>query len=264
VRRLVRILSVAAVAVIAAGALLLVGAYQAAKQEPEFYRQALSQQPQQQKKAGFELEQQVLELHNETRQDGRWQAVFTAEQINGWLAADLPDKFPKALPRGVTDPRVAIDPEQAQIACRYDDDKLSTVVSLAVELHLTEEPNVIAVRICQARAGVLPIPLKQWLDRISTAAQRSNLPLRWSQRDGDPVALVTVPTEHKDYAHRFVRLDTLELREGAIYLAGRTERASGTEQAARADKANPPKTAAAKTGHQAAIYVVPPKQTAQR
>ncbi len=257
-RRLVRIVLVAAIVAIAAVTLLLVGAYQAAKQEPKFYQQALRRQPQQQKQAGDELEQRVLELHNEARQDGRWQAVFTAEQLNGWLAADLPEKFPKALPRGVSEPRVAIDPEQAQIACRYEDDKLSTVVSLAVELHLTDEPNVIAVRICQARAGVLPIPLKQWLDRISTAAQRSNVPLRWAQRDGDPVALVTVPTEHEDYAHRHVRLDTLELREGEIYLAGRTE------PAGRAEHASSTKAATAKTQHQAAIYVVPLKTTVQR
>ena len=70
----------------------------AAQKEPEFYQQALRAEPAQQEVAGDELEQEVLELHNEVRQPGVWEAVFTEEQINGWLAADLPEKFPRGLP----------------------------------------------------------------------------------------------------------------------------------------------------------------------
>ena len=84
--------------------------YQATRYVPDFYQQALEVNPQQQAAAGDELERQVLELHNEIQDAGRWQAVFDEDQINGWLASDLKEKFSDSLPAGVSAPRVAIAP----------------------------------------------------------------------------------------------------------------------------------------------------------
>jgi hypothetical protein len=223
VRKILRILGLALALVLAVGGFTFLGAYRASQHVPEFYERAIKVEPTVQAEAGHALERQVLDLHNEVRSEGRWQAVFTDEEINGWLAVDLPAKFPDALPPEVRDPRVAIDPQQAQIACRYDGGSAQAVISLALEIRLTDEPNVIAVRIRQARAGLLPLPIRQGLDKVSAAARAAGIPLRWSQKDGDPVALVTVPVEHKEYAHRLVRLETLELRAGEILLGGRTE-----------------------------------------
>ncbi len=197
--------------------------WQATQKAPEFYHVALRKDPVRLKAAGQALEKQVLELHNEVRRTGRWEAVFTDEQINGWLAVDLPDKFPKALPKGVSEPRVAIQEREAHVACRYESPKMATVFSMGVEVSLTDEPNVVAVRIRQARAGLMPIPLDQILEHATKYAKKSEAPLRWMQVDGDPVALITVPAEHEDFAHRRIKIETIELRDGEVYLAGRTE-----------------------------------------
>jgi hypothetical protein len=194
--------------------------YEATRHRPAFYRRALSVAPQQQKIAGDELERNVLELHNEVRHSGHWQATFSEQQINGWLASDLMEKFPNLLPKGVFDPRVALDPENAQVACRYESPKMSAIISLSLAVHLTDEPNVVAVRIRRARAGALPLPLKNFLDRISRVAAQSGFPLRWAQEDGDPVALFKIPSEHEDYVTQGVFLESVELRDGEIFLAG--------------------------------------------
>lgn len=195
----------------------------AAKHEPRFYQEALRVEAAFQAEAGDELEQGVLQLHNDTRQPGRWEAVFTDEQINGWLASDMPEKFPDVLPGGLAEPRAAIDGDVARVACRYEQGRVKTVISLALEVGLTQETNTLAVRICAVRAGALPVPLEHFLDQITAAAHNGNIPLRWSQTDGDPVALVTIPGRHEDYAHYGIYLETIELRDGEVYLAGRTE-----------------------------------------
>ncbi len=215
---------------LAAGGTLLLG-YRATQQVPAFYDQAIQLEPQVQREAGDALEQHVLQLHNEVRQSGRWEAVFTDRQINGWLASDLPEKFADALPPGVSEPRVVIESEQARIACRYETKRFRSVISLDLEIHLTEEPNVLAVRIHQARAGLLPLPLKRFLDEISAQAGTADVVVRWSQAEGDPVALVTVPTRHEQYPRREVHLETVELREGELYLAGRSLDETGLQQA---------------------------------
>ena len=211
------------------GTLLL---YQAAQREPEFYQHALSIEVENHEEAGDQLEQSVLDLHNDVREAGTWEAVFTDEQVNGWFASDMPDKFPKVLPPGTQEPRVAIDSEAIRVACRFDNGKLRTVISFALGVDLTTETNTLAIRISKLRAGALPVPLKQILDKITEAARRGNLPLRWTQVDGDPVALVTVPITHEDYAHREVYLDSIEMRDGALHLAGHTEQ--GEAQVLRA------------------------------
>ncbi len=208
-------------AVAGAGGLLL---YSASRHEPRFYQQALQIEPEQQREAGDALEQSVLQLHNSARDEGRWEAVFTEAQINGWLAADLPEKFPQMLPAGTEQPRVLIDPEQIKIACRYQRGKVNTVVSFNLSVHLTTEPNTLAVRVSKVRAGALPVPLKRFLEPITKAGAESDIDLRWSQDGGDPVALVTVPHRHEDYAHNLIYLESIEMRSGEIALAGRTQR----------------------------------------
>lgn len=208
------------------GGLLL---YSAARHEPQFYQQALRIEPQQQQEAGAELEQNVLELHNTARDEGRWEAVFTEAQINGWLAADLPEKFPHMLPVGTEQPRVSIDPEQIKIACRYQRGKVNTVISFNLGVHLTTEPNTLAIRVSKVRAGALPVPLKRFLAPITKAGADSDIELRWSQTEGDPVALVTIPHQHEDYSHREIYLESLEMRNGSIALAGRTQRPETTQ-----------------------------------
>lgn len=213
-------------AVLAGGGVVLLfcllGAFRAARHEPEFYQQALNMEPQQQQEAGEQLERRVLELHNNVRRPGRWEAVFTDEQLNGWLSGDLEVKFPQLLPPGVSSPRVALGSHQARLACRYETPKINAVVSLALEVHLTDEPNVVAIRVRKARAGALPLPLKGFLDRIAEVAMQSGLVLRWAQEEGDPVALFKIPSEHEDYVTQGIFLESLELRDGEIYLAGRS------------------------------------------
>ncbi len=189
--------------------------------EPSFYGEAVRAQPEVLAQAGYELEQSVLMLHNEVVDANRWQTVITDEQINGWLAVDLPKKFPQFLSPLVKDPRVEIRSGRLQIACRYEGPKLSAVVSVIVEPFLTERPNVLAVRIDQARLGALPVLKKRLMGRISHEAQRMGIQLTWTQQEDDPVALVTVDPP-ADGQWDNLHLDFLELRDGELWIAGST------------------------------------------
>lgn len=200
--------------------------YRGMQHVPDFYNEAMnvSVSTQRQQELGQQFERLVAELHNDARREGRWEAVLTDEELNAWLAADLPDKFPDAMPAGTGDPRVKVTPERIQIACKYESEWLSAIVSMEVDVYLTDKPNEVAVEIGGVRGGWVPLPYKPLLDRVTNAARRSGIPLRWAGLEGDPVALVRVPAHHKQLGDRELCLETLELRDGAVYLAGRTER----------------------------------------
>ena len=149
------------------------------------------------------------------------QAVFTAQQINGWLAVEFVEDFSGTLPEGLHDPRVAIESDHVVLACRVTWGGISSVVTVSIEPYLPE-PEVLALRIHHARAGMLPLPLRQVLDDLSAAARHSELNLRWRQANGDPVALISFAAP-ADAKGKHVRIESLQLADGEIYVAGTTD-----------------------------------------
>jgi hypothetical protein len=224
VRKRWRNTAVAALIGVAIVGFALAGLRHALRSVPGFYAQAVAIPTAAQQEAGESLERNVLALHNEFHGTVAWSAVFTDDQINGWLAADLPEKFPQLLPPEIQDPRVAFWPNQMQLAGRFSSRQLTSIVSVSLEVRLADEPNTLAVRILGARAGLIPLPLKQFLDQITAAAQRIDLSLRWAQVDGDPVALITIGELGPLDDGKRPLLEHVEVRDGELYLAGRTER----------------------------------------
>jgi hypothetical protein len=207
-------------ALLSAALLVLLCLYLASQYEPPFYREALDADPAEQEKASDQMLQQATALASALKKTGRWESVITADQINGWLAVDMVKNHPNALPPTLCDPRVIIDPDAITVACRFEQSGQSSVISLTVEPYMSEL-NVLALRIVKARAGLLPMPLGKLFDHITQAAHDMQLHLEWRQSGGHPVALLTLPAAEDD--GRQVRIETLRLSDGEIYLAGRTE-----------------------------------------
>jgi hypothetical protein len=210
---------------IAAGLLIaiviaLFSLYSASHYVPAFYRQAVAIDPQKQEDASKRMLQQVSALDDALKKKGGWEALFTAEQINGWFAVDMARNHPNALPPTLRNPRVAIGPKQITVACLVELKHYWSVVSLTVEPYLPE-PNVLALRIVRARAGLLPVPLGDITHHLTQAAQQLGLHIQWRQTGGDPVAILSLPADRADDGRR-VRVETLRLGEGEIYLSGAT------------------------------------------
>jgi hypothetical protein len=195
---------------------------------PAFYAAALAQPIEEQKAAGQRFEQSALTLHNELHAPGRRSVRFTEDEINGWLAAELPAKFPQALPSGIGDPRVSIQPRTMQLAMRARQGAIESVVLLSAEVFLSSEPNEIAVRLKRAQLGALPLPLAQIRDRFEDLAGNSNVRLRWSEMDGDPVVLIKLVFELAKPGEASVMLEAIDLgdREIAISWRGDTSAAA--------------------------------------
>ncbi len=222
-RKYARLTTAVLLTLTAAAAISLVSMYRASRHVPEFYERALAAKPEVQKAAGQKFEQQALALHNQVRHPGRWEARFTQDEINGWLAAELPVKFPNALPRGVLDPRIALDASQVQLAVRYERGDTKAVVSLSGQVQLTAEPNELAVQIDAVRAGALPLPFAQFKDDIAERAARAGVPLRWTEAEGVPVALLQLPLDPRDFKGKHLVVEELRLLAGELIVAGCTQ-----------------------------------------
>jgi len=200
----------------------LAAVYRAVRYTPEFYTHALATDPAALAAGRDRMLDRAAALASNIQKGGRWEAIFTTDEINGWLALELQRSYPDALPAEFRDVRVAIQSQQIMLACRYSHSSADTVLWVALEPYIAE-PNVLALRIRKLRAGRLPLPMNRVLKALSQAAEHSALPLQWRQAEGDPVALLSLPVEGNDHAAA-VNIDTLELRQGELYLAGSSRR----------------------------------------
>jgi len=224
----VRRLLLAALAVtLFVGAGFVGSAYWASRRAPTFYQQALAASPAEAMEQGERFERAALALHNQTQHAGRWETSLSADEINGWLATELPAKFPQLLPEGISDPRVAIDGDMFHIAVRYNRGTVDTVLSISGEAYLTAQTNEIAIRLDGARAGLVPIPLGRVIQEIDDRAEKNEVSLRWTEVKGLPVALVRLTLDRDDNQGRVV-LDRLSTANNQLLLAGRTETSTAT------------------------------------
>lgn len=201
--------------------LALLGLYFALRHEPAFYARAMQIAPPVLERGSDRMIRQATALQNATARSGRWQAVITAEEMNGWLTVDMMKNHPGTLPPGFSDPRVAIDSNRITVGCRFQQSGINSVLSLAVRPYMAE-PNVLALRIEQARVGALPLPLEQILKRVSQAARDMQWQLEWRHTGGDPVAMLTLPDDAE--SNHIVRIESFQLAEGEIRIIGNTQR----------------------------------------
>jgi hypothetical protein len=206
------------------GVVLVVGGvvvYRAVKDVPEFYRQALEVNLADHAVASDKMVRQATGLASDVQKEGRWTAVFTADEINGWLAVEMVKNHRELLPPSVSDPRVSIQPDGATMACTYHSGAIDVVTSLAVDVYMVQ-PGVVGLRIKGVRAGSLPLPLLgRVLNEVSQATRQLEWDVRCRWEEGDPVVTISIPPP-RNPGGKPVRIEGVELVEGEIRVAGET------------------------------------------
>ena len=84
--------------------------------------------------------------------------------------------------------------------------------------------NTIELTLEKIRAGILPVPADNILDRIIEYARCHGIDAEWARKDGYPVVVMryTPHIERED-----VQLEELQIRDHQIRLAGRSDRSQG-------------------------------------
>jgi hypothetical protein len=192
------------------------------QQVPEFYSRAIEASPESTEAASLHLQQEVEQLQSDAAKVGSWSASFSDDQINAWLIEELPRKFPQLLASGASEPRIVIEEGRLLAAVRYRNRRIDTVISCELTVELTEQPNMLALKVNHLMAGALPMPLNNFLRGITHEAAKGDIDIRWDETSDGPIALVTVPSEHPGYARTPVIVESVQLVEGNLLLAGHT------------------------------------------
>ena len=181
--------------------------------------------------AGRRLVTKMAALQAALDRDGAWEAAFAEEEINGWLALDLPRNHPQLLPAGWSDPRVAFEPGRIRVAAhRAVLGPLGGIVSLALDMRLRQQ-NVVECTVADARLGVIPLPRAAWLHWIATRLGPLGLPTEIRRRDGaSTLAITLVATDRTQ-----VTLEALAVDARELLMAGTVTRTAGGRDSTGSD-----------------------------
>jgi hypothetical protein len=191
--------------------------------QPSYYRDMVSLSRDQRERKARHFVAQSLQLRNDICNEPRWEAVFSDEEVNAWLAEDLVTHFADQLPPEVYDPRVLFEVDRVILAFQLKRRGFSSVITVVARPRVPEG-NTVELTLEKIRAGILPVPADNVLDRIIEHAQRQGVDVDWERKDGYPVVVMRyTPNLSRDD----VELEELQIRTGQIRLAGRSDRTRG-------------------------------------
>ena len=166
---------------------------------------------------------QSLQLRNDIVNEPTWQAVFSDQEVNAWLAKDLVEHFADQLPPEVHDPRVLFEMNRVVLAFQLEKGGFHSVITVVARPHVPED-NTVELTLEKIRAGILPVPADNVLDRIIDHARHRGVNVQWQRRDGYPVVVMRYTP---NLSREDVQLEELEIRNGQLRLAGRSDRTKG-------------------------------------
>ncbi|MCS6976579.1 MAG: hypothetical protein NZM31_06160 [Gemmatales bacterium] len=189
--------------------------------EPELYVQAEMPAGPDRVRLSQEFEKRAFDLFNEIQNEDDWEAEFTEQQINSWLAEDFVESnLARQLPEQISEPRVALRPGKLFLAFRYGGPDFNTVVSLEGKVWIApREPNTLALEIESFKAGAIPLSPRFLQQELTEGARQNNIDVQWYRKDGHPVAVFRLQADRRDPG---VQLRELELKDGALRVKGRS------------------------------------------
>ncbi len=199
------------------------GVFLLAKREPDFYHRAPNPDDYETRERAAQLLTRVQELKNEIRSQSEWGETFSAEDLNCFFVENMGKKggLASMLPKDVHSPRVAIDGDRLKIGFKYGEGFWSTVVWVEMKVWLVkDEPNLVAVEVCDLRTGSLPVGSQSVLDSITESARDWNIEVNWYRNGSNPVGLFRFFANQVGQPGSQILRLTVE--DGKIVVAGRT------------------------------------------
>jgi hypothetical protein len=208
---------IAGIAAVAVAATLWLVVY-LLHRSPDFYEQELARPVEAQQAASDEFLTNVTATVSQAQRPGAWRTEFTEDQINGWLAFDLPRNHPDLLGETSHAPRVELDENIGRVAFEYRG-IVNTIVCLELSAEV-RDPRTVAIRLQSLSGGAVPLPLGAVVDEVTTTAAQLEHEVRWIEEKGRPVALITVPALEENGQE--ISLAEVRLEPGRIVLLGET------------------------------------------
>jgi hypothetical protein len=150
-----------------------------------------------------------------------WDREFTQEQFNSYFQSQDHESELSArlveIPDEIKELRVAFEDDIIRVGFRYGEGWRGCVISVEFRVWLVaHKTNVIALELCDFRAGALPLGTRSLIDFITEAARRQNIDVTWFRHRGHPIALLQLQANQ---SRPTFQLRRLEVHTGKLMIA---------------------------------------------
>lgn len=187
---------------------------------PDFYVEAATTVPgelEARRLAAKHLVQETTNLINDIEHSDEWSATFKQSDVNSWFLEELRQaKYKDVIPKGVSDPRLAIRDGFLQLGFRFQRKGWNGIVSLQLKPWIQDE-NRLAIEIEAIRAGIVPMPLEEMLHELSQQLVDKGWEVTWSHANGNDVAVINL---NKQRNPKSPVLESLTIAEGEVRIRG--------------------------------------------
>ncbi|RUL88913.1 hypothetical protein [Tautonia sociabilis] len=218
-RRIVAIVA----ALVVLGTLFSLAAWQSLTYEPAFYRERAQVDRTHRRVEADRFVSQTFQLRNDIVNEAHWEASFSDEEVNAWLAEHLVTHFAEFLPDGVRDPLVAFDLDRVTLAFKYDRGPFTSLVWAIARVQVADDRTV-ALTLEKIRAGAMPVSPEEVIAPIIHRLQSYGLDVDWRIVDGEPVAFIRYSPSP---ARGDVVLERVVILDGRLYISGRSDQDAG-------------------------------------
>ncbi|MFM7108171.1 MAG: hypothetical protein ACKOZU_06165 [Planctomycetaceae bacterium] len=157
----------------------------------------------------------VAGLRGAAVRPGDWGVALREDEINAWLATDLPRNHARALPAGLGEPRVAVEAGRIRVAARAAAGPFAGTLSLALEPRLRGVDRL-ECAVTEARLGAIPLPAGPCAHRLAALLRGLGFTAEVRRLDGRSAVVVSL-------GGHGASLRGLSVAHGEIAVAGTTE-----------------------------------------
>lgn len=185
--------------------------------KPDFYQAALMEQvaPEIRREQAKRFVQTTTRMVEQIRFEERWTEEFSEDEVNSWLAEELPEKFADWLPPEISNPRVKFDSDVLYLAFHARDGAWEGVVSAKVGVRLAGT-NQLALEIQSLRAGLVPIPPDDALSQLLQDMRKLGWRVQWQRSSKGDVLLVDLRQDDSSQP----TVESIEVRPKALRISG--------------------------------------------
>jgi len=147
-----------------------------------------------------------------------WQTELTEDEINGYLAVEIPKNFPQLFAGGIRDPRISLKNDKLEIACQIEQGMVSGVLDLLLDIQFPQ-PNRCEILFQRAYVGLVPFSRETVRDTFAEGLRGGGRKLESTKVQGYPALVIDFGNDLKSQENSLF-LREIRVVNGSLSISG--------------------------------------------
>jgi len=147
-----------------------------------------------------------------------WETELTEDEINGYLAIEVPRLLPQLSSSGIKNPRISLRDDNLEIACQIEHGMVSGVLNLGLDIQFPQ-PNRCVILFQKAYVGLVPFSRETVRDTFASGLKGGGRTMESAAIQGDPALVIELGNDLKNPEFALI-LREIRPTNGSLSISG--------------------------------------------